>query len=236
MLHAAPLAPFLEPGCPWYELHRAFPPNVKWCEAPRCALIVEPANTWSNLAYILVGAAILASGGRGGRIFGPAAILMGAASFIYHASDNFLTQWLDFFGMYLYVLLPLLINLVRLGALVRERAVAAYLIGLCALTALTPLCRMAGLPVQGIIATLVLAILATEWRAGRIAAPARRMFFLALGLLGAAATCSALDVTRTLCDPHHPFLQGHAIWHVLSALSVYATWRFYRQFDRVLPA
>jgi hypothetical protein len=37
-------------------------------------------------------------------------------------------------------------------------------------------------------------------------------------------------VTRTWCDPWHPWLQGHAFWHVLSALCLFAAYFHYRQF------
>ena len=51
--------PPMQDGCPWSELSHFAPPNVKWCEAQVCGWIVEPANTWSNLAYILLGALLL---------------------------------------------------------------------------------------------------------------------------------------------------------------------------------
>ena len=47
--------PSLDPQCPWYELSEIAKPNVKWCEAPVCSWITEPANTWSNLAFIFMG-------------------------------------------------------------------------------------------------------------------------------------------------------------------------------------
>ena len=39
--------------------------------------------------------------------------------------------------------------------------------------------------------------------------------------------CSALDVTRVWCDPENHWLQGHAAWHLLSAASLVALYRFY---------
>jgi hypothetical protein len=55
---------------------------------------------------------------------------------------------------------------------------------------------------------------------------------LGLVLLGAAALASALDVTRVACDPTNHWLQGHALWHVLTALALLAFYRFYE----TLPA
>ena len=45
----------IEPGCPWYEAQQSYgAPNVNWCEPTVCSVINEPANTWSNLPYLLV--------------------------------------------------------------------------------------------------------------------------------------------------------------------------------------
>ena len=52
-------------------------------------------------------------------------------------------------------------------------------------------------------------------------------YWLALGLISAAAVCSALDVTRVWCDPDDHWIQGHAAWHLLSAASLLALYYFY---------
>ena len=45
----------LKEGCPWVELRQVGGlPNVKWCEETLCSVVAEPANTWSNLAYLVV--------------------------------------------------------------------------------------------------------------------------------------------------------------------------------------
>src|SRR5262245_13387782 len=49
----------MNPECPWVGLREwGGLPNVKWCEETLCAVVAEPANTWSNLAF-LIGAAAL---------------------------------------------------------------------------------------------------------------------------------------------------------------------------------
>ena len=77
---------------------------------------------------------------------------------------------------------------------------------------------------------LVLASVAQElalWR--RTSAAQRRgygSYWVALAALGAASTFSLADVTRAWCDPDR-WLQGHALWHVLSAAALVALLRFY---------
>jgi hypothetical protein len=57
------------------------------------------------------------------------------------------------------------------------------------------------------------------------------VYRVGLALLGAAGLASLADVTRAACDPES-WLQGHALWHVLSALALAALFRFYER----LPA
>jgi hypothetical protein len=61
--------------------------------------------------------------------------------------------------------------------------------------------------------------------------PNVRPFFIGLALLVAAAAFSLADVTRAFCDPANHWLQGHAIWHVLTAASLYAMFRFYERLE-----
>ena len=93
--------PPLQPGCPWYEVSLLAPPNVKWCEASQCSWITEPANTWSNLAYIIAAVIIYKLyKNNGGEVLKRAswyAFWIGITSGIYHASYNFFTQVFDFF-------------------------------------------------------------------------------------------------------------------------------------------
>ena len=42
------------PNCPWHSSADLLgAPNIKWCEATLCGWISEPANTWSNLLYLV---------------------------------------------------------------------------------------------------------------------------------------------------------------------------------------
>ena len=95
-------------GCPWHEAaERLGAPNIKWCESTACAWVSEPANTWSNLAYLLVALVVGWQCRRSThpelRWMAPALFLMGLLSGIYHASNLYLTQVLDFLGMFLFI-------------------------------------------------------------------------------------------------------------------------------------
>lgn len=229
----------LTPGCPWFALSELRLPNVDWCELQRCAWVVEPANTWSNAGYLAVGCALWIATRESAsphlRFFAPAAVLVGLASGIYHASYTFVLQILDFFAMYVFCYLLLTLNLRRLRVLDAGdwRRRFWQLVG--ATTVLTVALDFLEVPIQGLVFLLIVGIVASElwlWRRR----PGVRIggFLLAVALLGGGATFSLLDVTRTWCAPTHPFLQGHAIWHVLSALSLLVAYFHYRQFEDAL--
>ena len=234
----APVVP-LEAGCPWEPFSSLWLPNVRWCEAQLCSVVVEPANTWSNLAYVFAGLALLWLGrdraDRTLRLFGIAQIVVGVCSFVYHMSFSGVLQVLDFLGMYVFTNLLIGLNLVRMGRLASDRFWAVYVAGVAALTALTVVLRFTPLPIQGIVFLLIVAIVATELAAPPPPAADRRLFLAALAVLVIAAGFSAADVTGVLCDPHDHVVQGHAIWHVLASISLVLAACYYRQFPKLWP-
>lgn len=169
------------------------------------------------------------------RFFGPAAVIVGVFSGIYHASTTFLLQILDFAGMYVFCFLLLTLNLERLGWVAPARARQRFWQLVAGTTVLTVGVDFMKVPIQGIVLLLIVAIVASEVRLHRQdPGLSLRFFGLAVGLIVLAALFSLLDVTRLWCNPSHPFLQGHAIWHVLSAASLAAAYLHYRQLEPVL--
>lgn len=231
----------LDPKCPWVPLREATGlPNVKWCEETLCRWIAEPANTWSNLAF-LVSAAVLFYWVRRDpqrmlRFWPWAAFFVGLSSFVYHASLNFLTQVFDFWGMYCFFALVLLLNLLRMGRVSAARFFPLLWGAIIALTALTVGVAKAGLPVQGIIAVLLVGALVTEVLASKHATSpvGYRFLVLALVALGIGATLSGLDASGKWCDPTNHVIQGHALWHCCTAVGVTLAHLHYRQFQAQL--
>lgn len=225
----------IPPGCPWHELSQYGLPNVNWCEETLCTVVNEPANAWSNLAYVLMAAIMwhLCRPLRAAPLhrFAPAAALVGLVSFVYHATNTYITQVLDFLGMYVFCYLLLLLNAERLGWLPQRLARRVLPLCVIASTALTAAVAPLGFPIQALIGMLILGIVATELQLRRRRVYPLRYFGLSLLMLTSGAVCSVLDVSRRLCDPTNHVLQGHAAWHVLSALSLLFAFLHYRQFD-----
>lgn len=232
----------LDAGCPWSDLSNAWLPNVKWCESQLCSLVVEPANTWSNLAYILIGLWLWWRGSRQqDRLqvtFGRAELIVGVFSFAFHTSYSGLLQILDFAAMFVFVGLTLSFNLVRLGWLTPARRGRVYLLGVLAFTALTVCLRFTSFPIQLVTPVLILATVVTEgilFARQRKTAPAPYTWFLAsLAFLVGGAALSIADASRAFCDPEDHLVQGHALWHLLSAISLACAWKFYAQFKATL--
>ncbi len=222
-------------GCPWHELSQYGLPNVNWCEETLCTTVNEPANAYSNVAFLLVALAMWALGrslhASALRRFAPAAVLVGAFSFVYHATNVYLTQVLDFLGMFVFCYLLLLLNAERLGWL--RAQVVRRVLPLCVLvsTALTAGLAPLGFPIQSLIGALILGIIGTEVLLRRRAVYPMHFFLLSLAALTAGAVCSGVDVSRRLCDPQNHFIQGHAAWHFLSASSLLFAFLHYRQFE-----
>ncbi|MEX2207655.1 MAG: ceramidase domain-containing protein [Myxococcota bacterium] len=228
------LAPPLPAGCPWSTFT---PPNVDWCEVERCALIVNPVDAWSNALYLLLGLWMWREARRSGRAdlarFGPASVAVGVFSFAYHASYTFALQFFDFVAMFLFTFTVLARNAVRLGWIPPARETRFFMLGVLGMSALVPPLFYAGFPIQALVGMGIAVGLAQELRLRRRDGPsaAYRSYRFGLVLLGAAAIASLLDVTRLACDPES-LLQGHAVWHVLSALALAAFFRFFREVPR----
>lgn len=226
------LAPPLEPGCPWSGWT---PPNVDWCEAELCGWIVNPADTYSNAAIVLAGIWMWRSARRTGRadlaLFGPAAVATGLFSALYHASYTWFFQFFDFVGMFAFCFAVVTLNARRLGWVSAGRQTRFYVLGVVAMSALVPLLFETGVPIQLLVMALVAAIFWQEFRLSRRSTGAVRyeIYLGAMVLLAAAGTFSLLDVTRAWCDPHDHFVQGHAIWHLLSAASFVVLYLFYER-------
>jgi len=204
---------------------------VKWCEETLCAAISEPANAWSNVAYGVAAAALLRGARRRTpeeRWFGGSLLVVGACSFAYHASNNLASQWLDFAGMFSMFGAIVAYELGRVSFRdARSRATLALAAVAASLVAMTA-AHAAGVPYQALIGAWTLAILMVEARAisrGVSSPPWVALAFVAIALAGAA---SFVDHRRIVCDPTSHVVQGHALWHVMSAAALYAFGRSMR--------
>jgi hypothetical protein len=228
------------PSCPWHSAAETFgAPNVKWCETTLCSWISEPANTWSNLGYILIGFYFMYHyrnhHSRLLRMMPAMNVVMGAASLFYHASNFYITQIFDFVGMYLEVLLLVFINFARLTWISSKNIIRNVLIGSVLLTVVLHLLYLSHINFQMIVLILALIIFGTEGLLikRKLGVPNPAYFFTSIALAIVAITFSILDHKRIFCDPDNHWVQGHAIWHIIASIMFIGLFKHYEQvFDK----
>jgi Ceramidase len=213
-----------------------------FCELPRAgALIVQPANSWSSYGYAFAGFLMiaLASGQSGGARdwrsgfhagaaawFGVTAIFVGLGSVLLHATLTLWGQFFDVMGMYLTSGFMLVSALARWRNLSARPAVLLYIIivaGLLAVLYWVPEVR------RSLFAVVLIAAIAAELILARPRRPGVNLRFYLAGIAtkAVAFTIWNLDQHGMVCAPTS-LLQGHAIWHLLGATSLWLTFLYYR--------
>lgn len=211
------------------------PPNINWCEENLCSWVVNPANTWSNLAFIFVGILFIAvtKEQKTMRMFGPSAIFVGVSSLLWHASFTFVFQFLDFLAMFAFIALPLVLNLRRLELININNQLAVFYLYVGGMSALLLFFYWLDFPFQSLVLVSIIAVIGMElvlYKRAKEAIQYRYLLLAALSI-GVGFGFSAADVSGAFCDPKDHFVQGHAIWHILAAASLGFWFLFYRQFD-----
>jgi hypothetical protein len=201
------------------------------------------SDTWSNLAYVLVGFYVMALGWHDLRrqppanagyvvrtpamsiLFGLACCYLGFGSGLFHASLTRLGQQLDVAAMYSPLVVAIAINIgrwvPRLNSANGRPGVSTWPI-LGALTLVT--CFLLyeykwSMRSSVVLPTLILIVAAfalLDLFRRRLSVP---LLLLSLAGLVAARICWVMDVKGTFSGPDTWF-QGHAVWHLLTALSL----------------
>ncbi|MCR9206543.1 MAG: ceramidase, partial [Halobacteriovoraceae bacterium] len=209
-------------------------PDIKYCEETICHFISEPANTWSNLSFIVVGLIILflkkkpKEGSRFLELFGINTIFVGATSFLYHLSNNFLTQFVDFLGMYAFFGLLLLGNLELLGKVKKEKLLPIYLFSFLPYSALFFCFRYFGIPVQLSMLLIILGGLVTKAFIFKKFKVSAKRLSITLLVFVVAFICQLLDINRVACDPSNHVIQFHGLWHIFNGLGMGLLYWYYR--------
>ncbi|MGZ3690803.1 MAG: ceramidase domain-containing protein [Pseudobdellovibrio sp.] len=223
--------------CTWYDMAEKYgAPNIKWCEQTLCQFISEPANTWSNLGFLIMAVLIYVYATKNKhpwalKQFGPIVFVMGLLSFIYHFSNFYITQIFDFVGMFLFVGWTLGRNLIRLQKLKPDQLLSFNLMYTVVLTGILHIMYVSEIKFQILIIISGLLIIATEFMVRKKVAVDYKWFWVTLGLLVVAFGFSLSDHEHIWCVPenHGWFEQGHAIWHWTSSVAMFTLYLFQSQ-------
>lgn len=214
------------------------PTTLHFCEQATTGWIRQPANAWSSLAFVLIGAFILAertqarspARSRFRNVLGLAAIAIGLASFYFHATLTFRGELLDLGSMFLFSAALLTTCFARLSWISTEswsRSFAGIAFGSLFIHSVV---HFAGIY---LFAAQVVLILGSETLLIAKQSPKRvRRASLVQGLVlfSLSFILWLLDFHGIACVPSNPLLQGHAAWHLLNAAAYFRFYRYYVQF------
>jgi hypothetical protein len=219
-----------------------------YCEAIGPGMAAQPSNAWSNMGFVAIGLLVLADAGRrsgSGRIaaqaraawlYGAVAVFLGLGSFAFHGSMRAWGGYVDVLSMHAFIAYVLTYDLDRIHRWSWGRFVGSFsslLIIFAALIAFIP-------PEHGktLFAGFVVLVLLVEaavsyprlrpW--SNVVLDPRRMpwFWTGLGLFITANIIWNLSRTDAVwCNPDS-LIQGHALWHLLTAASVGAFYLYFR--------
>ncbi len=207
-----------------------------FCEAIGTGLLRQPANALSSLAFCVGAGWVAARAGdlprhtverRLAPVLVATLLALGAGSLAYHATFSYVGQWLDLQGMYLVGVLLVVGARWRTGRSTPARSAAlagALLTVLAVVQALAPDSR------RWLFAAVLLPGIVLEHRVG----PGSRPLRWAVAVLAVAWAAWWLD-RGPWCDPAS-WLQWHAVWHVLTAVSATLLLAHYRVTARSAPA
>lgn len=213
--------------------------GANFCEAPREGHVKQPANTWSNLGFVVAGLLVALHVVRTPRngmprglatAFACVVVLLGPASAAMHATQSACGGHLDLLSMYLVAGFAASYAWMRSARRGPGAFTVAYILCVagCEVVGLwpdpVPVVTYAG-NVAFASLLLVAVVLETRlWRRGET----ERTFGYGVAALGSLLVAFAIWLASNAgwCDPHS-VLQGHAVWHLLCAVAAYLLYRLY---------
>ncbi len=202
-------------GCFWFDWTNLIGASDNGlCEAMACGMIAKPAAAWSNLAYLAVAIYFF----QRDKKLSLYIALVGVVSFFAHASS-----------LYPALLLDLGTSFSLLGWAVsrnlRRKNFIPYVIGAGIFSVVTcHLLLMNGFHYRYIFPVGALIVVFLEFQGER---KKSKYLHMAMGILALAFFFAAMDGSDIFCRPQS-WLQGHAIWHLLTALALPYLERHYK--------
>ncbi|TAL14473.1 hypothetical protein EPN95_02670 [Patescibacteria group bacterium] len=201
-----------------------------FCEAPSLSGLAQPINAITSLVFVVFGVWVLMTREKIGKktkerglvlAFGIILIYFGVSSFFYHGTLSSLGQFLDIFSRYVFAILLLVGALLRRNQIKLLQAVVLFIVlniafGLLQLHIPESHRLVFGLLLlPGILLEQQPKTTGYKWFSKQV-----RFLYIGIGTLTAGYIFRILDSSSAFCMTHS-VIQGHAIWHILLATSVY---------------
>lgn len=238
----------------WADWNVANGNAFQYCELNQMdKLIRQPANTWSNFAYFLVGLFALTIGIHDLKysqrrasdnflvrypmfslMFGLSAIYVFIGSFLFHASLTRTFQHLDQAGLYSVIVMVLTFNLYKIFPVLRIKGQYKSSHGLLMAFAVAfnylIFTRLWLININVLFPVLILVAFVTSLYYLLFVSKEHyytKYLWSAFIILILAAVVWILDRTNIVCNPTSIF-QGHALWHIFTAASMLIIYLYYR--------
>jgi hypothetical protein len=207
--------------CPWMDYPRG---NFPLCEEALCEWIRQPANTYSNIGFLIVAFVLIylyiKKQSVNGLGFGICSIFIGAASFMAHSSGTKLFGFFDFAAIFSAFSLYAAQNMIYTKSMKTKDTLAIFALFFIPATIL--LYNFIILR-EVIFATFVIGLLI--WEAQILKAQGLPFLVTSnkkmLGIFLLGTVFLALDASKIICDPQNHFFQMHSLWHICCATSIY---------------
>ncbi|MCO5232985.1 MAG: ceramidase [Chitinophagales bacterium] len=218
-----------------------------FCEAGHPGLIKQPVNTFSNIGFIIVGLLIGWSQASGhfkenknlitqglffSTFFACLSVLLGPGSMAMHATTSHVGGFLDMLSMYMVASFIFSYAITRLMKWDKRGFIGAFIFAMTVQLIVHHLDYE--VPVVGFIGSFCFGVFLVltaiiEFINYIIHRPNIQLIY---GIASILAMCLAFFIwnlslsTSPWCDPSS-LIQGHGIWHILNAVSIYFLYRFY---------
>ena len=221
-------------SCPWNGFE---PATISFCEQRLCSWVVEPANTWSNIGFVLVGLLILLREFRCQRpdlmMIGITAVAVGINSSLFHASGTRWGEIVDVSAMYFISSLFIVLSIKRIWHLSSVTMISWYVTLAASTSAAMVLFGSNGIILFGLHITAAVLLEGYFYRSSTNRVKFVNLAFMAL-CFGISFTAWKLDISKVICDPNNHVFGGHALWHLGNALCLWFYYRYQTQFKKGL--
>ncbi len=197
------------------------PQKYLYCETQLCGWLQQPSNTWSNIGYLIASILILRSNQAKTEklLYFWATFILFVGSTLFHMSGTHVGKLLDVGAMLILSTAILSLSLKHFYSWNRKKTLTLFFTVLTISLAFLAIFDIANIP-------FTLSIAYAAWLEFRLIREKReylplKTLGLSLGIELGAVVFLLLDITQTWCNPDNHVINGHAVWHLLSAAAIY---------------
>lgn len=214
--------------CPWTEFK---PDPYPFCEDALCSWVREPANTWTNIGYLIVGLYLWRRRREDDLFlyFSFASLFLAFGSGLFHMTTAFWAKKLDVMAMFLLSSTSILLSLKKRFTLTPKQFFAFFI-----------LINLFSYPLIGrgqaggifFLVQILFVVMHEIWVGKKIKQNQKNKLLIKLvAVFVASFLLSQLDQKRILCDPQNHILTGHGIWHLGTAYCIYLVTQYFSPKD-----